>query len=209
MWVYTLPMFPLGNVVFPHMMLPLHIFEERYRTLMEDVYQGDGLHEFGVVLIERGSEVGGNDERTSVGTAVRILDAERLDDGRWVVVSAGVRRIRVLKWLEEAPYPRASVEDVKDLEPGADIDELRSEVVARLRQVAARQAELGDAGLPVDFELSPDPTVASFQACAVSPIGPLDAQQLLVIDDPGVRLRELHTLLVEQLDTLELRLSQG
>lgn len=202
-------MFPLGNVVFPHMLLPLHIFEERYRALMEDVYDGTEAREFGVVLIERGSEVGGHDERSDLGTVVKIMDAERLDDGRWVVVSAGVRRIRVLTWLEDAPYPRARVEDVKDLEPAPGAEELRTQIVSRLRQVAARQAELGDPGLPVDFELSPDAAVASYQACAVSPIGPLDAQRLLAVDEPAARMEQLLALLAEQQEMLELRLSQG
>ncbi len=59
---YTLPMFPLSNVVFPYMLLPLHIFEDRYRALMADL-QDVTEPEFGVVLIERGWEVGGGEER--------------------------------------------------------------------------------------------------------------------------------------------------
>ena len=62
----SMPMFPLGTVLLPSVLLPLHIFEERYRTLIRDVLDAD--REFGVVLIERGSEVGGGDTRSSVGT---------------------------------------------------------------------------------------------------------------------------------------------
>ena len=62
-------MFPLGNVLFPHAQLPLHVFEPRYRALAETCLAGDG--EFGVVLIERGSEVGGGDTRFSIGTVAR------------------------------------------------------------------------------------------------------------------------------------------
>ena len=77
-------MFPLGTVLFPHGVLPLHVFEPRYRTMTERCLADDAT--FGVVLIERGSEVGGHDERFDVGTAARILQAGRLEDGRWVTV---------------------------------------------------------------------------------------------------------------------------
>ena len=88
-----LPMFPLGTVLLPHMLLPLHIFEPRYRALIHDVLDGD--REFGVTLIERGHEVGGGDRRADVGTVAHVEEAEELDDGRWVVLAAGTRRIRV------------------------------------------------------------------------------------------------------------------
>ena len=61
-----LPMFPLSAVLFPHSSMPLHVFEPRYRELMRDCLAGDGR--FGIVLIERGSEVGGGDERSTLGT---------------------------------------------------------------------------------------------------------------------------------------------
>lgn len=111
-------MFPLGSVLVPGMILPLHVFEERYRRLVHDCLAGDG--EFGVVLIERGSEVGGGDVRTDVGTVARIVQADELPDGRFVVGAVGVRRIRVSRWLEDAPYPRADVADWPDVVGGPD-----------------------------------------------------------------------------------------
>ena len=205
---YTLPMFPLSNVVFPYMLLPLHIFEERYRALMSDLLELEEP-EFGVVLIERGWEVGGGEERAGLGTAVRVLDAEEIDGGRWVAVTAGTRRIRVERWLPDAPYPKATVEDVKDLEASDEAAVLRDEAYHAVRKVAALQAELGEGGAPLDFELAEDPSIASYQACALSPIGPLDAQRLLGMDDPTARLWDLITLLHEQIGSLELQLAQG
>ena len=205
---YTLPMFPLSNVVFPYMLLPLHIFEDRYRALMSDLQDVDEP-EFGVVLIERGWEVGGGEERAALGTAVRVLDAEEIDGGRWVAVTAGTRRIRVTAWLPDAPYPQATVEDVKDLAASDEAAVLRDEAYHTVRKVAALQAELGEGGAPLDFELAEDPGVASYQACALSPIGPLDAQRLLAMDDPTARLWELNSLLREQIGYLELQLAQG
>ena len=205
---YTLPMFPLSNVVFPYMLLPLHIFEERYRALMTDL-QDVEEPEFGVVLIERGWEVGGGEERAALGTAVRVLDAEEIEGGRWVAVTAGTRRIRVERWLPDAPYPQATVDDVKDLAVSDEAGVLRDEAYQAVRKVAALQAELGEGGAPLDFELAEDPTIASYQACALSPIGPLDAQRLLAMDDPTARLWELTSLLHEQIGYLELQLAQG
>lgn len=205
---YTIPMFPLSNVVFPYMLLPLHIFEDRYRAMMADLQEVEEP-EFGVVLIERGWEVGGGEERADLGTVVQLLDAEEIEGGRWVAVTAGTRRIRVTRWLPDAPYPVADVEDVKDLEIGGDGDTLREVASHAVRKVAALQAELGEPGAPLDFELATDPAIASYQACALSPIGPLDAQRLLVMDDPAGRLWELTEMLREHIDCLEMQLANG
>src|SRR4029078_331611 len=69
----AMPMFPLGTVLLPHSTLPLTLCEDRYRALAETCLRGDGR--FGVVLIERGFEVGGGDSRFDVGTVARISDA--------------------------------------------------------------------------------------------------------------------------------------
>ena len=103
-------MFPLSTVLFPHARMPLHVFEPRYRRLVADCLAGDGL--FGVVLIARGSEVGGGDQRVGVGTVAPIEAAEPLADGRWYLVVVGLGLVRVTRWLEDDPYPRAVVEDV-------------------------------------------------------------------------------------------------
>src|SRR5262249_59581225 len=113
-----LPMFPLGTVLLPGAVLPLHVFEPRYRTLLADCLAGEP--EFGVVLIERGHEVGGGDVRRSVGTVARILEVATMPDGRAAVVTVGTRRITVNEWLPEEPYPLADVDDWPDADDGAD-----------------------------------------------------------------------------------------
>src|SRR4051812_45485804 len=100
-----LPMFPLGTVLFPYALLPLHVFEPRYRMMMRGVLRGD--QEFGVVLIERGREVGGGDTRFALGTLARVVRATELDDGRYALTAVGVRRLRVDEWLADDPYPQA------------------------------------------------------------------------------------------------------
>src|SRR2546427_2200311 len=107
---YELPMFPLGTVLLPYVVLPLRVFEPRYQALTRHVLAG--TREFGVVLIERGFEVGGGDERFDVGTVARILEAAEAPDGRWRLLTVGSRRIRVEQWLEDDPYPRAMVLDL-------------------------------------------------------------------------------------------------
>ena len=119
-----LPMFPLGSVLFPHALLPLHVFEPRYRVLMFDLQRQEP--EFGVVLIERGVEVGGGDERYPVGTVARILEASETPDGRWAVLAQGTRRITVASWLADDPYPRAEAWDRPDVGGAATIETLAS-----------------------------------------------------------------------------------
>src|SRR5438105_15818760 len=127
-----LPMFPLGTVLLPSAHLPLHIFEPGYRALVKDVLAGDG--EFGVVLIERGREVGGGDARFGVGTVARILQTAELPDGRWLVDAVGTERFRVTEWLPEDPYPLALVEALEDEPPEAGPG-VEAEVAERRRAV--------------------------------------------------------------------------
>src|SRR5260370_42655783 len=103
----VIPMFPLGTVLFPHALLPLHVFEPRYRVMTERVLKAE--REFGVVLIERGSEVGGGDTRFDVGTGAQIVRAQPLGDGGYVLAPAGIRRLRVARRVPGDPYPQAGV----------------------------------------------------------------------------------------------------
>lgn len=103
-----LPQFPLQSVLLPGMPLGLQVFEPRYLQLMEDIAAGDGR--FGVVMITRGSEVGGADQRADVGTIAELVAGAPTADGRLMVEAVGVERFRVTRWLDDDPYPRADVE---------------------------------------------------------------------------------------------------
>lgn len=202
-----LAMFPLETVLFRTMVLPLHVFEERYRALVRDVV--DGERQFGVVLIERGSEVGGGDQRANLGTVAQILEVQELDDGRFALVTIGSQRIAITRWLDDDPYPRAEVEAVLEREGAADTAHLVLEVQRHLRRVAAMRAELGRPAPPVTIELSEDPVVAGYQAAALAGLNPADAQRLLRIDDPSARLTALATLLEDQAELLHAMLAQA
>jgi hypothetical protein len=201
-----MPMFPLGTVLLPHTLLPLHVFEPRYRALAADCLAGDG--EFGVVLIERGSEVGGDDIRFDAGTVATIVDARQIHDGRWFLVAEGRIRLRVVRWLPDDPYPLAEVEEVGDPE-WFDTEGLRDRAVRMLRRVAAMRTELGDTVRPVPVQVDDDPVRASYEAVALSGLGPLDVHRLLMADSPADRYEQLLARLTEEADVLERRLSGG
>jgi Lon protease-like protein len=198
------PMFPLGNVLVPGMLLPLQVFEPRYRSMLDDCLAGDRT--FGVVLIERGSEVGGGDVRTDVGTLASIVQAEELPDGRWAVLSVGLRRIRVDRWLPDDPYPVAETSDWPD-DPSDD--SVPTVVPTLLRRAAALARELGMTAAPLDLELVDDPVAASYQAVVAAPLGQADRQRLLAAATLADRWVLLETLLSDQIELLEAQLSFG
>jgi Lon protease-like protein len=202
-----LPMFPLGTVLFPSMMLPLHVFEPRYRALARRCVDGDG--ELGVVLIERGSEVGGGDTRSHVGTRARLLQAAELDDGRWVLGLVGVERIRVDRWLPDDPYPRAEVTSFDGEPAGPDAHDHRHQVQRLLRRVLALKAELGESATPATVVLDPDPSLAAFQAAALAPLGPFDAQRVLELEAADDRLALVVALLEDEATVLAQRVAGG
>ena len=198
-------MFPLGTVVFPHTALPLRIFEPRYRQLTKDCLAG--AREFGVVLIERGSEVGGGDQRSGFGTLVSILAAQEAPNGEWALLAFGTRRIRVQRWLPDDPYPRAEVEDVAEGEWSALADAAFEAAERTVRRSLALLAELEEPAPPVHVALDADRTVAAWQLAAISPLGPLDRHRLLAIDAPHERLDRLGELVEEECAVLAARLA--
>jgi Lon protease-like protein len=196
-------MFPLESVLFPSALLPLHVFEPRYRDLTRRVLAGDG--EFGVTLIARGSEVGGGDTRVDVGTRARVVQARELPDGRWALVAVGVSRLAVVRWLPDDPFPQADVDDLPEPPPGPEAEALRPDAERILRRTLALRVELGEPAPPVTVELAADVVTAAFQIGALAPVGPADAQRVLEAATTEARLRVLVQLLEEQAELLEAR----
>ncbi|MCU4184649.1 LON peptidase substrate-binding domain-containing protein [Acidiferrimicrobium sp. IK] len=209
-----LPMFPLGTVLVPGAVLPLHVFEPRYRALMDDLTGAElGTPliepEFGVVMIERGHEVGGGDVRAARGTTARLIDAERLPDGRWLTAAVGTNRFVVREWLPDDPYPMAVVEDI-DEPPWDDGDDGRLAAAATaLRRLLGLAAELEEDVTPATFDLADDPAVAAWQLCALAPVGPLDRYRLLEAPDVASRLDALTDMTADIVAVLALRLRGG
>ncbi|MDH3681286.1 MAG: LON peptidase substrate-binding domain-containing protein [Acidimicrobiia bacterium] len=200
------PQFPLGTVLFPSMVLPLHIFEPRYRTMIEDVNAGDGV--FGVVLIERGNEVGGDDQRTGFGTLARVVEAEQFSDGRWAVITVGIERFRVDRWLPDDPYPRAEITPWPDTSAGSDVHGRYERVVAKFRRCMALAAESGlNVGtLPDTFD---DVELGCMQMSAMAPVTSLDKQRLLGAPGPAERIELLDELLSDATELIEVRLTDS
>jgi uncharacterized protein len=178
-------MFPLSTVLFPHARMALRVFEPRYHALVSDCLAGDGR--FGVVLITRGPEVGGGDQRTDVGTMASIESAEPRGEGRWHLLVRGLHPLRVTRWLDDDPYPRARIED-RPAEPPGDGDVLRM-AEAEVRRVRTLLSELGEApAVPPATSLGDTPDVAAWRLCALAPVNAFDRQRLLEAPDPDTRL---------------------
>lgn len=204
----VLPMFPLGSVLLPGGLLPLHVFEPRYRDMIRDCLRVDGEPEFGQALITRGWETGGGDERAMVGTIAQMLQVEALDEDRYALVAVGTRRIRINAWLPDDPYPVADVDDWPDADPdppGLDVQVAASH--ARVRAAMAMAVELGDLAPSDDTEISDDPLVATYHLAALAPIGPADRLRLLSAEGPAERLDVLDEILDDVDAMLKFRLS--
>jgi Lon protease-like protein len=206
-----LPMFPLGSVLLPGMVLPLRVFEPRYRVLVDTVLLADEP-EFGCVLIERGSEVGGGDVRTSTGCVARLVEVARHPDGQVSMIAVGTRRIEVDEWLPDDPFPRAMVRDWPDEPFGDDPAQLDAALVRvdrAVREVVALAEVLGAEPTLEDAELSDDPSLHTYQLATVSPLGALDRLRVLCTGDLASRVALLEELVEEQRIMLEARRSFG
>ncbi len=133
----VLRLFLLNVVVFPGQRQTLHIFEPRYRQLLQDVLAEDAP--FGIALITAGHAAGGGAAAAAVGCAVRVQQVQELPDGRYIVICRGTQRFRVLRLLEEAPYLRA---EVAFLPPPPVGDTLASGLAAAVRALFVQHQHL-------------------------------------------------------------------
>jgi hypothetical protein len=186
-------MFPLSTVVFPGGQLPLQVFEPRYLALTAHCLDRD--REFGVVMITRGSEVGGGDQRVDTGTVVRIDRGSQLPGNRLFLEVRGVRRIRVRQWMPEDPYPQAMVEEIADSPFEAVDAQALASAESAVRRLRSLLSEMGDVpALPHDLELGDQAEEVAWRLCALAPLNLMDRQRLLETDDPKVRMEALTEL---------------
>jgi Lon protease-like protein len=188
-----LGMFPLSTVLFPGGQLPLQVFEPRYLALTADCLGQD--RQFGVVMITRGSEVGGGDERVETGTVVRIDRGSQLPGNRLFLEVRGVRRMRVHEWMADDPYPQAMVEEIAD----APFDHADGQVLASaetaVRRLRSLLSEMGDVpAIPHDLDLGDKAEEVAWRLCALAPLNLMDRQHLLETDEPKLRMETLTEL---------------
>jgi uncharacterized protein len=179
-----MPMFPLGTALLPGAVLPLHVFEPRYRQMVHDILADDvDAPEFGVVMIERGREVGGGDTRTHVGTLARVADMRAMPDGRYALVAVGAERLRVNAWLPDDPYPLADIDLWPDDDRGIvelhDVARAIEELHQRVRELNEAVRALGEMTPPPDTEIADDPHLALYHLGSLAPLGPADRQRML------------------------------
>ncbi|MCY4665812.1 MAG: LON peptidase substrate-binding domain-containing protein [Acidimicrobiaceae bacterium] len=210
------PMFALQSVLLPGSPLPLHVFEPRYVAMLDTVISTD--QEMGVVLIERGREVGGGDVRCDVATMARVMEARQLADGRLLVMALGVHRIRVRRWLPDDPHPCAETEDwpdePEDDSPRADevlpplaglVSEARS-LALRLEHAPGPRPEAAE---PAPVDLGSDLAQASYRAAALAPLGPLDRYEVLCSPGANQRLAVAHRVVSDAVELLRARIELG
>lgn len=170
-------MFPLSSVLMPYMPLPLRIFESRYLVMLGNLLDEEDPH-FGVVLIERGPEAGGGEQRFSTGTLARVSRvAAREEDLQLVAIGGG--RFEVEEWLDDAPYPRAIVRELPMPEWNDGLTPLRDRAERTVRRLLSVAAEFAELSWDADIELADDPAHACWQLAGVAPLGTLDHLALL------------------------------
>jgi uncharacterized protein len=188
-------MFPLGSVLFPHMPLRLRVFEERYLLMLADLLKAEQAR-FGVVLIERGQEVGGGEQRFGIGTLAEIIQLGA-QEGFVGLVARGSRRFVVDRWLDDAPHPAAEVTELPDLEWDPALAGLRAETERLVRRTLALASEFAEDVWPADVEMADDPAAAAWQLAAIAPVNPLDQLELLRATSFGQLLTRVAELTAE------------
>ena len=203
-----LPHFPLHTVLFPHLPLPLHIFEERYRAMAVDL-MADGSPYGGrlvVSMITAGPEVGGDATTQAIGTICEVHTAEQFADGRWMLIVVGVARARLGAVDRSGPYALVEATEIGELmgdvperlvpRVQAALDEYMSTVkrfVARTASVAEHAQDQPDVTASLDEVLKPirlpdDPIAASYAVGGVLQVELIRKQHLLELPDAAARL---------------------
>jgi len=182
-----LPVFPLSTVLVPGLVMPLHIFEQRYRDLVADLTDlPEDQREFVIIAIRDGQEVGTDGVRAmfNVGTIATIREITPHEDGRFDLVTVGTTRVRMGTLLEDRSYYQAEVTELPEA-AGDDAEILLPQVAstfATYRSLLTGSAESTE-------DLPDDPGVLSYLIAAAVVLDLPDRQKLLEIPDDGERLR--------------------
>lgn len=204
-----IPMFPLGVVLLPGEAIALRVFEDRYLAMLEHCasLQSPAL---GVVLIERGSEVGGGDARSAVGTLAHI-DHTSPGIGGVMLECRGTERIRVLDWLPDAPFPRARVapwpDESADVERAALVRQRLSDSLDTLIAVAGegRRRVSGRRTAPRLPEERVDPAGYPFALARALGLPAADRYRLLAAPDQITRRAVLADAIDDAAAVIEFR----
>lgn len=198
---YEIPLFPLNTVLFPGMILPLHVFEERYKSMIKRCVADS--QPFGVVLLRSGQAEGEyNKDVYEIGTTARINQINALPDGRFQILTQGVQRFRIHQTDYSKPYMTAMVEAY----PLLDTHEPRTDRIARkisggLVKYLEFFKTIGVGEVEIDLEQFPtDPVTLAFLTAIIIPIENEEKQKLLgIMDVYSLLLAEINLLRRETL----------
>jgi uncharacterized protein len=201
----TLPLFPLGTVLFPGLLLPLHIFEDRYKELVRDLLDGPEPRRFGVIAIKKGRETGveGVSSLYEVGCTATLREAEGNDDGGYEVVAVGTQRFRLDALDESRAYLQGEVEflaeDEGDSAAAGRAAQLVAEAFQAYLDVLTAQG-LAQVNVP---EVPHEPVLLSYLVAASMIIDLPDRQALLAEPDSLSRLTAERAMLVRETTMLQ------
>ena len=191
--VSRLPIFPLPLVLLPNELLPLHIFEDRYRKMLADVKAGENI--FGITLFEPNESFIGKPPAGTVGTAAEVRESETLADGRSNILTLGTKRYRLIEYIDAGePYLVADVEFFAD-EPDDKITELADEVFALFERMAKAAFTLGGNRGEMPVIKPADPEALSFLITAAFNFENEKKQSLLEMNSTRERLLSLEEIL--------------
>ncbi|MAU39960.1 MAG: hypothetical protein CL501_03735 [Actinobacteria bacterium] len=192
-----LAMFPLGTVLFPGSVLPLRIFEPRYLRMLSELDQENPL--LGTCLIEKGTEVGGQDSRFSFGTLCQVTKLQDLGPNQVAIQCVGLKRIIVTKWLPDDPYPMAQIEELED-DGGTDFSNKR-EIIEELERCYVLLVQMG--AIPAkSMNIETLEAIDLFTACSLAPLGQLDKYKLLSAESSENRSKLLLAQITSERETL-------
>jgi uncharacterized protein len=193
----TLPLFPLGTVLYPGLVLPLHIFEERYRQLVRDLMDGPEPRTFGVIAIRKGRETGvdGVSALHEIGCIATLREVREHEDGRFDLVTVGTQRFRLVELADPRPYLRAQVELLGEETGEEPAAALAAQTVRRgFRAYIDALSARGVAQVSVP-DLPAEPILLSYLVAASMIIDLPDKQILLAEPDALRRLTAERALL--------------
>jgi uncharacterized protein len=195
-----LPLFPLGAVLYPGMLLPLHIFEERYRQLVRDLFARPEPRQFGVIAIRKGRETGidGVHSLYQIGCTATVRRVDQLEDGRFDVVTVGTQRFRLLALDQTLPYLQGEIELLAE----AGVDQTVAAPSVHAVRVAFRAyldalTDRGGATVRIE-DLPTEPVLLSFVVAATMVIDLPERQGLLDEPDTVRRLNTERALLARE-----------
>lgn len=197
--VRELPLFPLPELVlFPGRRLPLHIFELRYRMLMNTILQGD--RRFGVLMVDPTSG-----EIAKVGCCAEVIHYQRMPDDRMKIMTLGQQRFRVLDYVRETPYRVGLVEWIED-EPVEDsLEPLAAEVDRLLRDVVRLSAKLTSQDIEFPENIPELPLELSYWVASTLYGVSLEQQSLLEMQNTLTRLEREAEILTSTRNNLAAR----